>query len=113
LKRLVIQPEKPWPLNGLTIKRWAVALVAVLRGLGSLEIFSSALARPSGYLVRSAPEASAKNSLFREIESWIRLATIGARIARIIAIMKKIPCARLLSLSLLRNPPHQSCRIKI
>ena len=69
LKRLVNQPENPFPLKGLTIKRWAVALVAVFNGLGSEEIFSRALARPSGYLVRSAPEASAKYSLLREIAS--------------------------------------------
>ena len=52
-----------FPLKGLTIKRCAVALLALLSGMGSFDIFSSASASPIGYLVKSAPDASAKNSL--------------------------------------------------
>ena len=72
------------------MKRWAVALLATVNGVGSAEIFSRAAASPSGYLVKSAPEASAKNSLFLEIASRIKDAIIGASIARIIPAIIKI-----------------------
>lgn len=56
-------------LKGLDINMWAVEVVAVCKTLGSADIFSSALARPSGYLVRRAPLASAKYSLLLETAS--------------------------------------------
>ena len=90
LKSLVIVPAKPLPLNGLTMNRCAVALLACCIGRGSLDIFSRALASPSGYRVRSAPDASARNSLFLEIASWMSVATIGAMIARTIPMTRKI-----------------------
>jgi len=72
------------PLNGLTINKCAVALLADFKVCGSLANFSNALANPSGYLVKRAPEASAKNSLFLETANWINVAAIGERIAKII-----------------------------
>ena len=66
---LVSQFLDCFPRNGFEIYKWAVELLAVFNGVGSLEIFSRALASPSGYLVSKVPEASAKNSLFREIDN--------------------------------------------
>src|SRR3989344_1703646 len=57
--------------NGFSKKRWAVALVAVRKGREYAAIFPSADARPSGYRVSRAPEASARNSRLREIAMWI------------------------------------------
>src|SRR3989338_10604693 len=88
------------------MKRWAVALLATVNGVGSAEIFSRAAASPSGYLVKSAPEASAKNSLFLEIASLIKIAIIGAKIAKTKAIIIKIAFDELFS-SLSPPPPHQ------
>jgi len=59
--------RKPFPLKGLAIYKWAVAVEAVFIRVLSAAIFSRARAKPSGYLVKRAPVASAKNSLFREI----------------------------------------------
>ena len=64
---LVNQLPARLPLNGEEINKWAVELLALRIGLGSLDIFSKALANPSGYLVKSPAEASAKNSRFLEI----------------------------------------------
>ena len=48
LNKLVSWPENPLFLNGLTIKRCAVAFVADCNGFESAEIFSSAFASPYG-----------------------------------------------------------------
>src|SRR3990167_903695 len=77
--------------NGLEIKRWAVAVLAVFMGILKLAIFSSALAKPSGYLVSSAPEASARYSRRREIASFIKVAIIGDRIMRTMPTIAKAP----------------------
>ena len=82
-----------------------MAVLAFLIGICASDIFSSAEARPSGYLVRSAPEASAKNSLFLEIASCISLAKIGESIIKIIPITIIIPFPFLLSPPL-RKPPR-------
>ena len=63
-----------FPLKGLAIYICAVALLATLKGVVSFEIFSKALASPSGYRVNNAPSASARNSLFLEIDNLIKVA---------------------------------------
>jgi len=84
--------DRKWDVlpKGLEIKRWAVALLAVLKGILLFDIFSKADASPSGYRVKRDPDASAKNSLFRETASWIRVAIIGERIANTTPIIRKI-----------------------
>ncbi len=94
-------------LKGLLINRWAVELDAFLRTFLSAAIFSKARAKPSGYLVMSAPDASAKNSLLLETASWMIVAMSGVKINT--TMTKIIIKGFLLSLlfSSLLNPPHQ------
>ena len=66
LNRFVNQCPDILDLKGLEMYKWAVALLATSSASLSLAIFSRADARPSGYLVNNAPDASAKNSLFLE-----------------------------------------------
>src|SRR3989344_3331523 len=84
IKSFASQPADCPPLSGEEMYKWAVALLILLSGIWLLEIFSKAEASPSGYLVKRAPEASARNSRFREIANWISLAIIGVRMAKII-----------------------------
>src|SRR3989338_10290730 len=112
LKRPANQLPDIFPLKGLAIYKCAVALFATSSGSLSLPIFSRAAANPSGYLVKRAPEASAKNSRFRDTASWIRVAIIGERIARIMPISKKIPAVLFPSRLFLLSPPYQRLRIK-
>ena len=79
-----------------------MALFATSKTSLSLEIFSSARARPSGYLVRSAPDASARNSLLLETASCMRLAINGVRMARIMPMTINKPPPE----SLFLLPPH-------
>lgn len=84
-------PTEPFKLvSGLVMYRWAVALLAASRGSLSWESFSSALARPSGYLVMATADASARNSRRRDTASLIKLAIKGESSAKVNpAIMKK------------------------
>ena len=66
LNRFVNQCPDVLDLNGLEMYKCAVALFAASRSSLSFAIFCKAEAKPSGYLVKRAPDASAKNSLFRE-----------------------------------------------
>src|SRR3989344_2084335 len=66
--------------KGFEIKRCAVAVEARAIGERYELIFCRAEAKPSGYLVRSAPEASARNSRLRETASWMSCAASGAKI---------------------------------
>src|SRR3989339_1794539 len=70
-----------FPLYGESINKELVASFVTFIGVRSEEIFSKALAKPSGYLVNKAPSASAKNSRFLEIASCTKVAAIGATIA--------------------------------
>src|SRR3989344_840995 len=90
-------------LNGLVIKRCAVALLARRIGRDGALIFFKALANPSGYRVRRAPEASARNSRLRDMASRISVAVTGVKIAKIRPIISKIAPPLL---SLLRLLPH-------
>ena len=74
----------------------------------ALDIFLSASASPCGYLVRSAPLASAIYSLFLEIASLTICANIGARIPTIIAIIIIAPPPLPLPPHL--PPPYQNMR---
>ncbi len=56
----------PFLRNGLAVYIGAKAWLADFNSIVEPLIFSSAEANPSGYLVYSAPEASARYSLFRE-----------------------------------------------
>lgn len=67
-------------LSGLLMKRWAIEEDAFFIWLGYVEIFSNAEASPAGFRVMRTPEASAKNSLFLEIASCMRVATMGVSI---------------------------------
>lgn len=82
-------------LSGLSKYKWAVASFAVLSSCVSLPIFSNADASPSGFLVRSAPVASAKNSLCLDIANFIMVAIIGDKSANntpiIISIIPILP----------------------
>ena len=69
MNNLLNQLLVSFPLKGEEMKRWALELLAVLNWLLSEAIFSKALANPSGYLVNNAPDASAKNSLFLEMDN--------------------------------------------
>ena len=71
----------PGTRDGWFSQRWAVALFATRMGVLSPAILRSALARPGGYRVRSAPSASAKYSRRRDIASLMICAKNGARIA--------------------------------
>ena len=64
--------------------------MAIFIGIALAEIFSKAEARPEGFLVKTAPEVSAKNSLFLDIANWISMTEIGATIAKIIPTTAKI-----------------------
>ncbi len=93
-------------LNGVEIKRWAVALFALsTKGSGSLEIFFKALANPGGYLVNTAPLASAINSLFLLIANLIISPIIGLKIASIKPATINIIVMLLPLEFLLRLPP--------
>ena len=72
--------ENDLPLKGFEIKRCAVAALAPATGSADFDIFSSARASPSGYLVSKAPDASARSSRFLEIANCINRARIGAKI---------------------------------
>src|SRR3989339_190568 len=86
-----------FPLKGFEMNRCAVAEFAVASGTFDALIFSNARASPSGYLVRSDPDASARYSLFREIASLMISAMIGERIMRAIPTMARTPPAPLFS----------------
>src|SRR5688572_19898877 len=86
------------------MKRCAVALLAVRIGTDEDDIFFSAEARPSGYLVRSAPEASARNSRLRDIAKRMRVAASGVSMARISPAIK-MTAPVLFDLSLLFQMP--------
>ena len=57
----------------------SVALFACSSGSVSEDIFLSALINPSGFLVNSTAEESAKYSLFLESASFNKFANIGER----------------------------------
>ena len=101
-------PDSPLrtPPNGFEMYICAVAFDAVFIGALYEEILRSADASPSGYRVRSAPEASARNSRRREIASWMRVAMIGERMMNTIPTIANT-LLPLLSLSLLPPPNHK------
>ena len=94
------------PLNGLTIYIFSVALLATFNWFGSPEILIRAEINASGFLVNSIAVASARNSLFLEIASYINCPNIGAKIRKINPINIKIgfPFS---SSSLLLGPPQK------
>src|SRR3989344_8547545 len=105
----VIKSRAVFFFSGSANQRCAVVGVARETGIGTFEIFSKALANPSGYLVSKAPEASAKNSRFLEMASCIKVVAIGAKIESTTPIKIKSPPPSLL-LSLLL--PHHKLLIK-
>ena len=66
---MLVRLESFFPLafRGLTIYIGAVTLFAEARSWVDDDSFSNADARPSGYLVSLAPDASARYSLFLEM----------------------------------------------
>src|SRR3989344_2737574 len=82
------QPTLPFALslNGLTMYKWAVALLAASKGSWSDEIFFSAEIKPDGCLVMATEPASAVNSRRLEIASCISRAMIGESSAKITPI---------------------------
>ena len=77
--------------NGVEMNKCAVALFALsTSGSGSSLILSSALARASGFLDKTAPFASANYSRFLLTASFMSSAITGARIARRNATMIKM-----------------------
>ena len=83
-------------------------MLAVFNSSGSAEIFSNADINPSGFLVSSTAEASAKYSLLLESASFIRLPKIGAKIKQINPIIIKMGFPPLLSLSSELPPPQNN-----
>ena len=76
----------------------SVDLFACSNGSGSDEIFLNALINPSGFLVNSTADESAKYSLFLESASCKSVANIGESIRNIIPIKANIALPELLSL---------------
>src|SRR5487761_1540092 len=73
------------PRRGLVKNIWAVEVLGCCSALPVLLIFCRALIRPSGYLVVSAPVASARYSRRRLIASWSSEAAMGASMIATIA----------------------------
>src|SRR3989339_252292 len=81
-KRLATKPSLAVKLrsSGSAMHRCATPRLIDLVGAEDSSIFSRALARAPGFLISSAPEASARYSRLREMAMAIIWAIIGARI---------------------------------
>src|SRR5574337_1229074 len=77
-------------LIGLTMYRCWVARLATSSTSLSEAILARALSRPCGLRVSSTDEASARYSRWRLMASWTKVAKMGARMARTMAMRKKM-----------------------